>query len=318
MLSLYKLQVEEKRLLELAAKDEERQDHENMRQLVQCLAENEAAAQASRQNTLQEVKHMLDVQKIQPKNNAPREGGLDLSACGPASLQVLSGEDHAHQMRIKAQQEQVKLWCAQDSISKKMAQDEERKAEEEHAAYVLEQDRLRCSLEEEARLKREEEARLRQLENLEYARQTQERKMKEIEDEKQAQKLQSQYLQTCPLLTEDTNMAVNRPDHFKGYEKDTRNQLWAENDCVLLEKQHNIIREKQAEDDWVSYEKHILNQMRNNEVLKQKRRDEENRLHREILAQQRAELQQRRLQEKAESLPAIDGQFFKGFGQSCR
>jgi len=281
-----------------------------MRQLVQCLAENEAAAQASRQNTLQEVKHMLDVQKIQPKNNAPREGGLDLSTCGPASLQVLSGEDHAHQMRIKSQQEQVKLWCAQDLISKKMAQDEERKAEEKHAAYVLEQDRLRCSLEEEARLKREEEARLRQLENLEYARQAQERKMKEIEDEKQAQ--------TCPLLTEDTNMAVNRPDHFKGYEKDTRNQLWAENDRVLLEKQHNIIREKQAEDDWASYEKHILNQMRNNEVLKQKRRDEENRLLREILAQQRAELHERRLQEKAESLPAIDGHFFKGFGQSCR
>ena len=312
--SLYKssldAQVEEKRLLQIAAKAEEQRDAENMRQLVQCLAENEAAAQATRQKTIQEVKHMLDIQKIQPKNNAPKEGGLDLSTAGPASLQVLSGEDRVHNMRIRAQQEQVKLWCAQDSISKKMAQDEERRAEEKHAAYVLEQDRLRCSLEEEARLKREEEARLRQLENLEYARQAKERKMKDMQDEKQAQ--------TCPLLTDDTSASVNRPDHFKGYEKDTRSQLWAENDSVLLEKQHNIIREKQAKDDWASYDKHILNQMRNDEVLKQKRRDEENRLHREILAQQRAELQQRRLQEKAESLPAIDGHFFNGFGQSCR
>ena len=97
-----------------------------MRQLVQCLAENEAAAQDARQKSLQEVKHTLDVQKIQPKNNAPREGGLDLSTAGPASLQVLSGEDRVHNMRIKAQQEQVKIWCAQDSISKKMAKNEER------------------------------------------------------------------------------------------------------------------------------------------------------------------------------------------------
>ena len=253
-----------------------------------------------------------------PKNNAPKEGGLNLSICGPASLQVLNGEDHASSVRIKAQQEQVKLWCAQDSISKKMAQDEERRAEEKHAAYVLEQDRLRCSLEKEARLKRAEEERLRQLENLEYARQAQEQKMKDMQDERQAHKLQSHYLQTCPLLTEDTSMSVNRPDHFKGYEKDTRSQLWAENDRVLLEKQHNINREKQAEDAWASYDKHILNQMRNEEVLKQKRRDEENRLQREILAQQKAELHERRLQEKAESLPAIDGHFFRGFGTSCR
>ena len=99
------------------------------------------------------------------------DGPLDLANCGPSSLQCFSGEDQAYERRKKAQQEQVKLWCAEYMVEKKRALAAERREEQEYANYVLEQDRMRSKMEEEAKSKREEEARLRQLENLEYARQ---------------------------------------------------------------------------------------------------------------------------------------------------
>lgn len=111
---------------------------------------------------------------------------------------------------------------------KNRTKEEQQKEDQAYANYVLEQDAIRAALEEEARLKRDEEARLRKLENLELAKQANQRRTMQQSAEKEALELQSHYLQTCPLLSEDTRLAKNtndnhryRPDHFKGYEKET-------------------------------------------------------------------------------------------------
>ena len=82
-----------------ALKKEKLAEKENIKQLVQCLDRNEAAAQEARQRSLLEVKQTLEEQLLQPKNNAlDKDGPLDLKNCGPSSLQRMDGEDHEYEM----------------------------------------------------------------------------------------------------------------------------------------------------------------------------------------------------------------------------
>ena len=97
------------------------------------------------------------------------DGPLDLTNCGPLSLQRFSEEDHSHGTRKKAQHDQIELWCVDYMVEKTRALDAEQK-EDDYAEYVLKTDQLRSGLEEEARRRRDEGVRLRQLKNMEYAR----------------------------------------------------------------------------------------------------------------------------------------------------
>lgn len=82
-----------------AQKKEKLAEKENIRQLVQCLDQNEAAAQEARQRSLLEVKQTLEKQLEQPKNNAlDKDGPIDINKCGPSSLQRLDGEDNEYEM----------------------------------------------------------------------------------------------------------------------------------------------------------------------------------------------------------------------------
>ncbi len=101
---------------------------------------------------------------------------------------------------------------------------------------------------------------------MEYARQARERKEREAQADDEAQRLQSHYLQTCPLMTEDTRFAVNvnakhrfRPDHFKGYEKDHVNRLYKENDVVVEEKRRISSHKADAEVNWARYHAEVVN-----------------------------------------------------------
>jgi hypothetical protein len=320
-------QVEEKRRLELAEREQQLAEADNLRQLVQCLDSCEAAAQEAKQRSLHELRQSLDEQTKQPKNNAicGKDGPLDLEHCGPASLQRFSGEDQAFSQRKKAQQEQVKLWCAEYMIEKKRALDAEQREEQEYANYVLEQDRIRAELEEAAKQKRDEEARLRQLENLEYAREARERKEQELEAENEARRLQSNYLQTCPLLTEDTRLSKNanaehryRPDHFKGFQKDRVKQVYRENDAVVEEKREICTREADSEANWARYHAEVVDRMRDAEEERQRMIEEQKRVQRETLASQKEELYNRKAELEKERLPEIGSEFFMRFGQSCR
>ncbi|KAL7552559.1 hypothetical protein ACHAWF_015795 [Thalassiosira exigua] len=319
-------QLGEKRQHELAQREEKLAEAQNLKNLVQCLDASEAAAQEARKKSLLEVKRSLDEQTKQPKNNAlGKDGPLDLSNCGPSSLQCFSGEDHAYETRKKAQQEQVKMWCAEYMIEKKRSHDAERKEEQDYANYVLEQDRIRSQLEEEAKRKKDEDARLRQLENLEYARQARIRKEQGLEADNEAQRLQTHYLQTCPLLTEDTKLATNvngehrfRPDHFKGFQKDQIEQLYRENDAVVKEKREMCGHEAELEASWARYHAQMVASMGDAEEARQKRIAEENDRLRKSLQQQKAELDDRKAEMEKERLAAIGSEFFGCFGQSCR
>lgn len=253
------------------------------------------------------------------------DGPLNLNACGPSSVQCLSGEDVHCSTRKKAQQCQVQYWCAEDTLEKKKRMEEERKRELEYAEYVREQDRIRAELEANATRRKEEEARMRQLENMEYARLARERKRQETEEEKRAQEQQSHYLQTCPLLTEDTRAATNahaqhrfRPDHFKGFDEYKVRQIYQENDAVIEEKNDIDNAEANAEREWAKYHADILRRMEDDEKKKQLRIAQENRIHKETLEQQKDILQSRKEDIKKSGLPAIGTEFFQRFGQSCR
>ncbi|KAL3797537.1 hypothetical protein HJC23_009901 [Cyclotella cryptica] len=319
-------QVEEKRLRELAEKEEKLTEAENLKELVRVLDTHETAIQQAKRKSLEDVKRSLEEQIVQPKNNAIRmDGPLNLNACGPSSLQFMSGEDHNYEKRKKEQQEQVQYWCAQHTLEKKRALEEERRREREYAEYVFEQDRIRAELEEASLRKKQEDARLGQLENMEYARLAKERKRQEIEAEKIAQAQQTHYLQTCPLLTEDTELSTNanaphrfRPDHFKGFSKQKVTQIYQENDRVVEEKQEIKKAEANAEAVWSMYHSEMIHETEQTEKYIQRQREEERRTQCEILQKQKEELKNRRREMEMASLPAIGTDFFQRFGQSCR
>ena len=91
-----------------------------------------------------------------------------------------------------------------------------------------------------------------------------------------------------------------------------------ENERVVREKQIAAEREKQLEGEWAGYQASVLDKMQQAEEAKQRMVTEENKRQREILAIQRAELEERRQQQEAQRLPEIGPGFFSKFGQSCR
>lgn len=197
--------------------------------------------------------------------------------------------------------------------------------ERQYAEYVFGQDRIRGELELAASRRKEADARLMQLENMEYARFARERKQQEMQADKLAQAQQTHYLQTCPLLTEDTKLAINanadhrfRPDHFKGLGKEAVKQIYQENDAVVEEKKEISNAEASAEADWASCHAEMIKCLDREEDRRQKRSEEERRVLRDTLNQQKEELESRKKEMEENRLPAIGTDFFQRFGQSCR
>lgn len=103
---------------------------ENLKERVKCMDINEAAKQEAKRRSLEDVNRSLQEQLLHPKNNALRmDSPLNLNACGPSSVQRMSGEDRDHDKRKKEQQEQVQYWCAEYTLEKKRALEEERRQE---------------------------------------------------------------------------------------------------------------------------------------------------------------------------------------------
>ena len=300
---------------------------ENLKKLVECLDENNSSVQAERKRSLDEIKMSLIEQMNQPKNNAlGMDGPLDLSRCGPSSMQCFSGEDHEYEKRKKAQQEQVKSWCAESMIAKKKAFDAEQRDEREYHKYVLEQDMIRSELEAQVKRRRDEQARLCQIENMEYAHQARQRQEDEMKADHEAQLRQTHYVQTCPLVTEDTKLARNvnaehrwRKDHFKGFSEEQVAHLYRENESVAQERRAVRLQEAENEANWARYQSEMLSKVREADEARQQIKNEERRINLEILAAQKEELDNRKAAIKTERFPEIGTSFFfSRFGKSSR
>ena len=210
-------------------------------------------------------------------------------------------------------------------VAKKMDVDAKKRDEHEYHKSVLEQDMIRSEMEAHAKRRRVEQARLCQIENMEYARQARQRKDNEMKADYEAQLRQSHYLQTCPLVTEDTRLARNvdaehryRKDHFKGFPKEQVAQLYRENESVAEERRAINAREAESEADWARYQVEMLSKMQEAEEARQQMRIDERRVQLEILARQKEELDKRKAEMKAERLPEIGTMFFSRFGKSSR
>ena len=285
-----------------------------------------ASVHEERKRSIDENRKSLIEQTHLPKNNAlGKDGPLDLNSCGPSSLQCFSGEDHEYQTRKKAQQEQVKSWCAEKMVAKKKAVDAERRDEEEYHNCVLEQDTIRSELEAQAKRRRDEQARQCQIENMEYANQARQRQKNEMEADIEPQGRQTHSLQTCPLVTEDTKLSRNvnaehlyRRDHFEGFSKEQVAQLYRENETVAEERRSIYAREAESEADWARHQEEMLSKMREVEEARHQMQNEERRIHLDILARQKEELDKRKAEMKTERLPEIGTAFFSRFGKSSR
>mmetsp|Transcript_22303 Transcript_22303/g.46892 ORF Transcript_22303/g.46892 Transcript_22303/m.46892 type:complete len:354 (-) Transcript_22303:166-1227(-) len=320
------MQVEEKRLREIAAGQEKLRDAEHVKALVQGMNEHEERMKEERMRSLQDLRKTLDEQVKQPKNNAlAKDDPLDLEACGPASLQRFSGEDNLHNDRKKIQQDQVKYWCAEYALEKKKALEDERRRKQEYAQFVLEQDRIRAQMENGAKRRKEEEARMCQIENLELARQNKLRQEQELFALKNAEDDQSNYLKNCPLLTEEKSLAKHaiaehrfRPDHFKGFQKEEVEEIYRENDAVIQEKHEIAIREKMTDDEWARNHAELARKMEEAELRNRERALIEKRIQQDVLYQQKEEIQKQREKTKRSGLDEIGTNFFARFGRSCR
>jgi hypothetical protein len=300
---------------------------ENLKKLVQCLDENMAFVQEERKRSLDEIRKSLIEQTNQPKNNAlGMDGPLDLNRCGPSSLQCFSGEDHEYVKRKRAQQEQVKSWCAEVMIAKKKALDAEQRDEREYHNYVLEQDMIRSELETQVKRRRDERARLCQMENLMFAHQARQRHEDEMKADHEAQLRQTHYVETCPLVTEDTQLARNvyaehrwRKDHFKGFPEEQVANIYRENESVAQERRAVRFQEAENEANWARYQAEMLSTVREADEARLQMKNEERRINIEILAEQKDELDNRKAAIKMERLPEIGTSFFfSRFGKSSR
>ncbi len=81
----------------------------NLDNLCKYLEEREVKLRKAKQMELEDVHVTLQEQLKQPKNNAIKKGDpLDLSNCGPSSIQTFQGEDPEYHCRKKMQQHQVR------------------------------------------------------------------------------------------------------------------------------------------------------------------------------------------------------------------
>lgn len=90
----------------------------NLDNLCKYLEEREVTLREAKQRELEDVHVTLQEQLKQPKNNAIQKGGpLDLSNCGPSSIQTFQGEDPEYRCRKKIQQHQVRcILLFQESV----------------------------------------------------------------------------------------------------------------------------------------------------------------------------------------------------------
>lgn len=295
---------------------------EYIREFTRRLGEYEAASELKKSQMQQDVKQTLEQQVKQPKNNALGKGEVELEKCGPSSIQVFGGEDHGYHDRTKHQQNQVQDWCSELVAEKERARQEEQRREHEYATYVHQNDQYLERLGEECARKEEARIKTRQLENMELARKASIRREMERQANKEADAAQTQYLQTCQLLTEDKRVATNvtqphrfRPDHFKGFDREQIRNFYRDNDAVVEEKRDIAVQEANREAEWSRHEQELLRRMDEVEHLKQQRTADRNRALGDALQSQREEF---RIRNAKTEVASIGTGFFERFGQSYR
>ena len=251
---------------------------------------------------------------------------LDLNNCGPSSIQCFDGEDHQHDGRKKSQQMQLRDWCskgikeASDKIKKK------NQDMNEYSQHVIEEDKMRCDMAKEKELHRRHMAVSVMMENKQLAEEMKKRRSDFEREEKQMNEEETKGIMTSPFYCEDTDYAKSvvsdhrfRPDHFKGFEKDTLKSIIHGNETVVAEKILLQEEEQKREQLWADEQREMIMQMELLESERMKLKEEENKLQAETLLKQREELKQKQLQMKRESFGSIgEGNFFQKFGTSCR
>jgi len=320
------LQLSEKEHARIAQEKADSREALYQAQLIRHLEETELMAREVKAKDYHDLKETLLEQMQLPKNNAlGMDGPLDMEACGPSSLQRFSGEDTRYGSRRKHQQEQTKQWCAQQISAKKKAQKEEEEENLRYAHYVLEEDRHREEVALDEAKNTAEINKSVQLDNMCQAKEARMKTRNEQEVEKRKSEAEVSYLQSCALLSEETDTAKNvlaehryRPDHFKGFHKEKVQHIYNENDNVIKEKYERCVQEKEHEMEWAAHQEGVIRQMEEAEIERRRHMEKENQTQTAAWEIQRLEVQQRKKHMEKDRFGAIDEGFFQGFGQSCR
>lgn len=275
---------------------------------------------------LEELRATLEIQIAQPKNNAlSKNGNIDLDSCGPASVQVLEGEDKTYNLRQKSQQNELRDWIHSQMNEK---YDRLREERDESAAFdreVINTNIESCRLAEENKKYRASMRREVCTDNISRALEKKESLVCEMKKKIQDDRHQSAFLQSNPFLCEDTSVTTSaiaphryRPDHFKGLHKDHLDGIVKGNLDVLAEKKS--LQEQQIEEErgWARREQEYLAVMEKEEQLKCEKRSQDVKAQMEEMQSQRTELKGKQVMMKRDKFGEISQGFFQGFGTSCR
>ncbi|GMI11063.1 hypothetical protein TrLO_g10695 [Triparma laevis f. longispina] len=319
-------QVEEKRRATEARKQADMDQAAYDQQILRMLEENEAQSRAEKMAALHALRDDLLQKASEPKNQCPKIGeSYDAEDCGTGAAQYFAGEDKNAFSRRRLQQTQMKQWTSQQKAEKVARNMEEKEDEMRFHQYLMAVDDMRGQMEgEDKRRTAEERLNFRKL-NEEQAALTRATNEQDRQLQAKMDSMELTHGKNDPFLNEETDFGTSavaphrvRPDHFKGFNKEQVQWVYAKNGELVEAHQQMKQDERDTEKAWGNHVAAVTRVMEQNEQESKAQANYMNQLQNDTLTQQRAEQKAKKAQSNQDKFGAIEGGFYKGFGTSCR
>ncbi|KAL0220905.1 hypothetical protein RCL1_000759 [Eukaryota sp. TZLM3-RCL] len=241
---------------------------------------------------------------------------------GPSSAIIFDGEDLEYNNRVKAQQEQQKAWCMEQSLEKQSQLQRQALEDSLYDANLLQMMSQLQELEQECQdSKRQEMLNLLNT-NMKLATEMREKRREEEELDHQLSHLHATNVVNSQLLTEDPRCTVSClaphrkvPYNFKGFSEEEVENILRIREEQITQKQDLLKTFKQTQH---MADVQVLKQTRQLELLeRQKQRQEKEnalKLRREL--EEQARLVREKKKEKEDVF--VSDQFLNSFGRSHR
>lgn len=296
----------------------------------------EAQRQLKNEQAKAEWERQLAMRKLDPnfelndkdalKKQLPARVGDNDPRLGPASMQVFDGEDLKEAERRELQAKQMKNWCIEQNMKKRVARIRELEEEYEYRRFMEQVEELRQRADEVALAeakRRVEEAKAKNAALIEERKAERQRRREEEEAANEAQlaaALDGGILAEGPA---DARSALGagriRPDHYRGMSSEQsrkyRELQAQQREAARLRKEE----ERAAERAEAARMNEILRAAARIEAAQEEQRKVAAAQYKAALDQQKLHNEAQRARQREEDMqPAFTDGFFGGFGQSDR
>ncbi|GMH83318.1 hypothetical protein TrST_g4341 [Triparma strigata] len=319
-------QVEEKRQAKEALRQANMDQAAYDQQILRMLEENEAQARAEKMAALNALREDLLQKASEPKNDLPKIGdSVNAEECGTGAAQYFAGEDKSKDSRRRLQQAQMRQWTSQQKAEKAARNMEENEDEMRFHQYLMAVDDMRGQMENENKARTAaDRLNFRKL-NEEQAALTRATREQDRQLAAKMDDMELTHVKNDPFLNEETDFGTSavaphrvRPDHFKGFNKEQVQWVYAKNGELVEAHQKMKQDERDTEKAWGNHVAAVTRVMEQNEQESKAQANYMNKLQTDVLNQQRAEQLAKKAQSKEDRFGSVDGGFYKGFGTSCR